>query len=43
MLVSRIEPNFLGRVNLLGFIEDTSERWFKQPAPGDLDIEVLQV
>jgi hypothetical protein len=42
LVASRIESNFLDRENFFGFIEDTPERWFKQPAAGDLDVEVLR-
>jgi hypothetical protein len=42
MLVSRIEPAFLGRENLFAFIEDTPARWFKQPVPQAAEIEVMR-
>lgn len=42
LTVTRIEPGFFGRDNMLAFIEDTEQRWFKQPAPNDADVEVLQ-
>jgi hypothetical protein len=38
--VSRIEAAFFGRPGMLAFIEDTPERWFKQPMPDDADVEV---
>jgi hypothetical protein len=41
MVVSRIEPSFFGRDNLVAFIEDTDERWFKQPVPLAAEVEVL--
>jgi hypothetical protein len=40
MIVSRIELSFLGRPNLLAFIEDTPERWFKRPVAVDAEVEV---
>jgi hypothetical protein len=40
MLVSRIEPNLLGRASLIAFIEDTPTRWFKQPVPQTAEVEV---
>jgi hypothetical protein len=38
--VSRIENPFLGMPNMLAFIEDTPDRWFKQPMVADADVEV---
>jgi hypothetical protein len=38
--VSRIESSFMGRPNMLAFIEDTAERWFKQPMMDDAEVEV---
>jgi hypothetical protein len=40
LLVSKIEPNFLGRDALIAFIEDTPTRWFKQPVPQSAEVEV---
>jgi hypothetical protein len=40
VVVSRIERAFLGRPNMVAFIEDTPDRWFKQPMPADADVEV---
>ncbi len=41
LLVSRIESPFLGRAEMIAFIEDSSERWFKRPVPIDSEVEVL--
>jgi hypothetical protein len=38
--VSRIEKSFMGMPNMLAFIEDTADRWFKQPMVADADVEV---
>jgi hypothetical protein len=38
--VSRIEQSFMGMPNMLAFIEDTPDRWFKQPMMVDSEIEV---
>ncbi len=38
--VSRIETSFLGRPNMLAFIEDTPERWYKRPVMIDAEVEV---
>jgi hypothetical protein len=40
VIVSRIEAPFLGVANMVAFIEDTPERWFKQPMMSDADVEV---
>ena len=40
MLVSRIEPRFLGRDGLIAFIEDTPARWYKQPLPETAEVQV---
>jgi hypothetical protein len=42
VLVSRIETSFLGRENLVAFIEDTPDRWFKQPVQLAAEVEVLR-
>jgi hypothetical protein len=36
MQVSRIEPR------LLAFIEDTPDRWYKQPVPATAEVEVAR-
>jgi hypothetical protein len=38
--VSRIEESFLGRPNMIAFIEDTPERWYKRPVARDVDVQV---
>jgi hypothetical protein len=38
--VSRIDPAFMGMPNMLAFIEDTADRWFKQPMMVDSEVEV---
>jgi hypothetical protein len=40
VLVSRIDPSFMGRPNMLAFIEDTEERWYKRPVTADAEVEV---
>jgi hypothetical protein len=42
MLVSRIEANFFGRAAMVAFIEDTPERWFKQPVQAAAEVEILR-
>lgn len=40
LMVSRVESPFFGRSNMLAFIEDTPDRWFKQPMQLDSDVEI---
>jgi hypothetical protein len=40
VIVSRIDSSFLGMPNMLAFIEDTPERWFKQPVTAETEVEV---
>jgi hypothetical protein len=40
VLVTRVESSFLGRPNMLAFIEDTPERWYKRPVVADADVEI---
>jgi hypothetical protein len=40
VVVSRVETSFMGMPNMLAFIEDTPDRWFKQPMTADADVEV---
>lgn len=42
MLVSRVEPNFMGMAAMVAFIEDTPTRWFKQPFPQTTEVEVIR-
>ena len=41
LTASRIEARFFGMDNMIAFIEDTDQRWFKQPLPVDAEVEVL--
>ena len=40
VLVSRIEPRFMGIDTMVAFIEDTPTRWFKMPVPQAGEVEV---
>jgi hypothetical protein len=42
IVVSRIEPAFMGIDEMVAFIEDTPSRWFKcpQPVAGQIDVRV---
>jgi hypothetical protein len=41
LVVSRIEEAFMGRPEMVAFIQDTSEGWFKQPMRDSTPVEVL--
>jgi hypothetical protein len=41
LTVTRVEEAFFGRDNMIAFIEDTPERWFKRPVMVDSDVEIL--
>jgi hypothetical protein len=40
VLVSRIETKFMGMDTMVALIEDTPERWYKQPVPQAAKVEV---
>ena len=40
LTVSRIETSLMGMEGMLSFIEDTADRWYKQPVPSNADVEV---
>jgi hypothetical protein len=40
VVVSRIEAPFLGLSNMVAFIEDTPDRWFKQPVVSESEVEI---
>lgn len=42
VLVSRIEPRFMGMDTMIAFIEDTPTRWYKQPLPETAEVEVVR-
>ena len=41
LIATRIDPNFFG-TTMIAFIEDTPDRWYKQPVPEDTEVEVLR-
>jgi hypothetical protein len=41
LTVARIETSFLDLPNLIAFIEDTPDRWYKCPVTVDADVEIL--
>jgi hypothetical protein len=40
-VVARVDAPFLGREEMVCFIEDTPERWHAYPAPRGQEVEVL--
>jgi hypothetical protein len=40
--VTRIDDGFLGRPEMLAFVEDSAEQWFKMPAPRDADVGLMR-
>jgi hypothetical protein len=40
VIVSRVDSSFMGMTNMVAFIEDTPERWFKQPMLAEGEVEV---
>jgi hypothetical protein len=40
LIVSRVETAFFGMPNMVAFIEDTPDRWFKLPMKSDSDVEI---
>jgi hypothetical protein len=42
LTVTRIDDGFFGRPEMLAFVEDTAEQWFKMPAPRDGDVELVR-
>ena len=40
--VSRVEAAFLGRDELVAFVEDTAARWFKQPMRATAEVRVCR-
>lgn len=41
LTVTRIDEEFMGRANMLAFVEDSEEQWFKMPALRDGDVELV--
>ena len=42
LTVTRIDEGFLGRSEMLAFVEDSPRQWFKLPAPVDGEVELLE-
>jgi hypothetical protein len=41
LTVMRIDEEFMGRANMLAFVEDSDQQWFKMPALRDGDVELV--
>ena len=42
LTVTRIDEEFMGRADMLAFVEDSEEQWFKMPALRDGDVELVR-
>lgn len=42
MVATRVETNFMGRDGIIALVEDTRDRWYKQPLQADTELEVLR-
>jgi preprotein translocase subunit YajC len=40
LTVTRIDDTFLGRADMLAFVEDSDERWLKLPALRNSEVEL---
>jgi hypothetical protein len=40
IVATRVERPFMGADSLVAFIEDTPQRWFKQPMGADAEVQV---
>jgi hypothetical protein len=42
LTVTRIDEAFMGRPEMLAFVEDSEEQWFKMPSLRDGEVELLR-
>jgi hypothetical protein len=42
LTVTRIDESFMGREDMLAFVEDSDAQWLKLPVPRDADVEIVQ-
>lgn len=42
LTVTRIDEGFMGNPDMLAFVEDSDEQWFKMPALRDGDVDLLR-
>jgi hypothetical protein len=41
LTVTRIDQGFMGRPEMLAFVEDSEQQWLKMPAQRDADVELV--
>jgi hypothetical protein len=41
LTVTRIDEGLMGRADMLAFVEDSEEQWFKMPALCDGEVELV--
>ena len=41
LTVTRIDDSFLGRDDMVAFVEDSDTQWLKLPAPREGDVELV--
>jgi hypothetical protein len=41
LTVTRIDEKFMGRADMLAFVEDSEAQWFKMPALCDGEVELV--
>jgi hypothetical protein len=42
LTVTRIDEGFMGQAQMLAFVEDSEEQWFKMPALRDGEVELVR-
>ena len=42
LTVTRIDEEFMGRADMLAFVEDSEEQWYKMPALRDGEVELVR-
>jgi hypothetical protein len=42
LTVTRVDDTFLGRTDMLAFVEDSDEQWLKMPALHDGEVELVR-
>jgi hypothetical protein len=42
LTVTRVDDTFLGRTDMLAFVEDSEDQWLKMPALRDGEVELVR-